>query len=265
MAAVAALAVAACSSDPVTVPEDSSTTDPTPPPESTDGDVFDSVAEADDVDDAEVPEADSAGEDASNADDPGPEEASPTSVADADAPDEHSTVDVARTTDDRVRDPRYPSDVTPDGFDQIAVRVTSAEGDVCDICLWRAHTQQRRSRGLMEVTDLGEPVGMLFSWDTTIDSSFFMFNTPMPLSIAWFADDGAFVDTADMEPCIPDPTIENPSSTNCPLYGAAGPYQWAIEMVQGELDVVGIGPGSTIEVIDDSGCPPGILGAADGR
>ncbi len=143
-----------------------------------------------------------------------------------------------------------PAGVQPDGFTTVTARVTSAAGDVCEICLWLADTAEERNRGLMGVTDLGEPVGMLFRFEEPRDGNFWMFGTPMPLSIGWFGADGALVGEADMEPCLTD------DSSTCERYGPGAGYLHALEMVQGELDVVGIGPGATLEVLAESPtCP----------
>jgi uncharacterized membrane protein (UPF0127 family) len=78
-----------------------------------------------------------------------------------------------------------------------------------------------RSRGLMGVADLGALDGMLFSWGgESVASRFTMRNTLIPLHIVFFDADGEFVSQADMVPC----DVEN-----CPTYGAAGPYAYAIE------------------------------------
>lgn len=84
-----------------------------------------------------------------------------------------------------------------------------------------------RSRGLMGVTDLGDLDGMLFSWGgDTVSSRFTMRNTLIPLRIVFFDADGAFVSRADMVPCEID---------DCPTYGAAGPYAFAIEFPAGTV------------------------------
>ncbi len=127
----------------------------------------------------------------------------------------------------------------------MTVRITDAGGEVCEKCLWLADESEERQTGLMEVTDLGEPSGMLFAFDGEVEGSFFMRNTPTPLSIAWFASDGSFVSSTDMDPC-PDGTDP------CPLFTATGPYRFAVEVFQGDLLDLGIGPGSSIEVLADS-------------
>ena len=69
---------------------------------------------------------------------------------------------------------------------------------------------------------------MAFVWPADVQGSFFMRNTRLPLSIVFVDADGAVVSTSDMEPC-PDSVVD------CPLYGADGPYRWALEVPQGAL------------------------------
>lgn len=134
--------------------------------------------------------------------------------------------------------------VLPQGYGSVTATITSADGGTCEVCLWLADTESLRSSGLMGVTDLGDAVGMAFAWDQPVTSSFFMFQTPTPLSIAWFSASGEYVGEADMEPCLVD------DSATCERYGADAPYTVAIEMFAGQLDAIGIGPGSTVVVAD---------------
>ena len=161
-----------------------------------------------------------------------------TSTSSASPSDDVETKDVRTVAADVVGD-----GVRPEGFTTIAAEVTSAEGEVCTVCLWLADVADERARGLMGVTDLGDAVGMAFVYDQPSDGAFVMIGTPTPLSIGWFGADGGFVSTVDMEPCAQS------DSSRCERYRAEGPYLVAIEMFQGELDVVGIGPGSTVELI----------------
>ena len=86
-------------------------------------------------------------------------------------------------------------------FGEVAIAVTGPDGEVAGWCVLLAATSEQRQRGLMEVTDLGGYAGMLFVWNGDVSSSFYMRNTPTPLSIGWFDADGALVSTADMDPC----------------------------------------------------------------
>ena len=127
-----------------------------------------------------------------------------------------------------------------DGFAETAAAVTTPDGTVIPWCLLLAATQEQRNRGLMEVTDLAGYAGMVFLWPEDSNSSFYMRNTPTPLSIGWFDAEGEFVSGADMDPCG---DVEG-----CPLYSATGPYRFAVEVPQGELDRLGVGEGSRLRL-----------------
>ena len=133
-----------------------------------------------------------------------------------------------------------------EGFTTIQARITNAEGEVCEVCLWLADTPDERGRGLMEVTDLGDAAGMAFRFDEPGISKFFMLNTPTPLSIAWFEPSGGFVTATDMEPCIEVP------DGGCPLYSPGAQIDLAIEVFDGGLEPLGLGPGSRVELIEGS-------------
>lgn len=135
------------------------------------------------------------------------------------------------------------ADVTPDGFERTSATITSPDGDVCDLCLWVADSADRRRRGLMEVTDLGEADGMIFRYGAEHSTQFWMKNTPMPLSIAFFGADGTFLDAFDMPPC---------TTEVCPRYDSPRGLLDAIEFPMGTLDDFLVGPGSTLDV---SGLP----------
>lgn len=128
------------------------------------------------------------------------------------------------------------------GFGEVQVSLTTEEGKICELCLLSAMTEEQRARGLMEVTDedLGGYDGMLFEYPESTDGQFWMRNTPMPLSIAYFDAQGKLVSTTDMEPCG--------ATGDCPTYPAAGSFTYAIEVPQGMLDEIGATPGATLHI-----------------
>lgn len=134
----------------------------------------------------------------------------------------------------------------PEGFDAVSVRVLP--GTLPELCLWLAATAAERQQGLMAVTELGGADGMLFDFGGPTTGEFWMYQTLVPLSIAFFDADGAYVSSADMEPC------RTASAGECPRYGAAGPYAYAVEVAMGDLERLGLVPGSRIEV--DGTCRP---------
>ena len=64
----------------------------------------------------------------------------------------------------------------------------------------------------------------------------------MPLTGVWFADDGAFVEAIDMDPCPDD-------EPNCPLYGPDRLARSVLEVPQGALARLRVGPGARLESI----------------
>jgi uncharacterized membrane protein (UPF0127 family) len=126
------------------------------------------------------------------------------------------------------------------GFDETAITVDPGDGrGLLSWCLLAALDADQRSRGLMGVTDLQGYSGMAFVYDQPVDHSYYMRNTPMPLSIARIDGDGHPVSTADMAPCE--------DREGCPIYSPERPYELAIEVPQGGLSALGIGPGATVE------------------
>jgi uncharacterized protein len=91
-----------------------------------------------------------------------------------------------------------------------------------------ADDSDERRQGLMGLEDLGDLDGMLFVFDVDTESGFWMKNTLIPLDIAFFDDEGVFVDGFRMEPCTADP---------CPSYRPGGSYRYALEMPAGTMPV----------------------------
>lgn len=145
---------------------------------------------------------------------------------------------------DRPDDPEVVTSKAFPDFGEIGFRITPADPQALpsttERCALLAGTEQQRAQGLMGVTDLKGYVGMLFRYSGDSTGGFYMRNTPMPLSIAWFGGDGQFVSAADMEPCDDRP--------DCPIYAAAGPYRYALEVPKGALVELGIGPGAVLEL-----------------
>ena len=97
-----------------------------------------------------------------------------------------------------------------------------------------ARTPQQRERGLMGRTRLADNAGMLFVFRHTARPCFWMKNTPIPLSIAFLADDGRIVDIETMQP--------NTLYLHCPQ----APVSYALEVNQGGFGRRGIRPGMRI-------------------
>ena len=141
--------------------------------------------------------------------------------------------------------------VPPVGFDLVAARVTEPDGTVCELCLWLADSAEQRNRGLMGVTVLDPADGMAFHYSAPHSTRFWMKDTPLALSIAFYGPDGAFMDSFDMEPCV---------TASCARYPTPTDFLIAVETYRGGLDELGMRAGSTLELLDvpcESGDAPG--------
>jgi uncharacterized protein len=146
----------------------------------------------------------------------------------------------------RPADPKLPATdrTRADGFGSVSYRIRGGPGgpggEATERCAMLAETPEQHQRGLMGRTDLGGYDGMLFRFSADTRTSFYMKDTLLPLSIAWFDADGFFVSATDMEPC--------PDDVGCPTYGATAPYRYALEVAKGGLPALGIGPGAQLVV-----------------
>jgi hypothetical protein len=116
----------------------------------------------------------------------------------------------------------------PDGRTQLVVR--TGEGRVV-LEVEVADTPEERSEGLMGRTSLPPDAGMAFVWPGPTSGSFWMKDTRIPLSIAFWDADGRIVAILDMEPCPADP---------CPTYDPGVEFAGAVEANQGFFEEHGI-------------------------
>lgn len=144
--------------------------------------------------------------------------------------------------------PAHRGRTTLRGFGEVRATITAGDGATCEVCLLAATTPDQHQRGLMEVTDpdLGGYDGMLFEFGEDTGGAFWMRNTPMPLSIAYFDTAGRLVSTSDMTPCDDRP--------DCPSYPASSSYAFALEVPKGRLDALAVRGEATIRV-DGRTCP----------
>jgi uncharacterized membrane protein (UPF0127 family) len=91
----------------------------------------------------------------------------------------------------------------------------------------KADSPERRATGLMRRSTLGEREGMLFYFEETAYHSFWMYNTPLPLTIIFLDDRQNVVDIQDMEPCV------GRSADQCRSYTAKFPARYALEVKKG--------------------------------
>jgi uncharacterized membrane protein (UPF0127 family) len=131
---------------------------------------------------------------------------------------------------------------------RVAATVRTPDGTEHRLCLLHAKTPAQHQRGLMGVTSLGGCDGMVFTFSRDTVSPFWMRDTPLPLSVAYFDSRGRLVSTADMAPCG--------DHDRCRHYPPARPYRYALEVPHGRLTEIGVVPGSRL-VIEKRSCDPG--------
>jgi uncharacterized membrane protein (UPF0127 family) len=126
-------------------------------------------------------------------------------------------------------------------FDPLVAHVTfsTADGEVDAAFLEIADTREERARGLMGRPELDPDEGMVFVFEGPTSGGFWMKNTLVPLSIAFWGPDEQVIEILDMEPCRTD---------DCPTYEPDGSYTHALEMPQGWFERNGIEPGDKVEL-----------------
>ncbi|MGZ5307517.1 MAG: DUF192 domain-containing protein [Actinomycetota bacterium] len=112
------------------------------------------------------------------------------------------------------------------------------------VAVEEADTAAQRQQGLMGRTSLGANEGMVFLFGDVaqgpVTSEFWMKDTLIPLSIAFWDEGGRIVGIQDMDPCVEDP---------CPTYGSPKPYVGALEVNEGFFTEHGVTTGDRIELV----------------
>lgn len=108
-----------------------------------------------------------------------------------------------------------------------------------------ADSQAQRARGLMQREQLGEYEGMLFRYPAVQppSSGFWMYQTLIPLDIAYLNERGEIVKTFTMMPCGSD----NPNQ--CRSYVSGKAFQYALEMNAGFFAEHDIRMGDRVSIV----------------
>jgi uncharacterized protein len=134
--------------------------------------------------------------------------------------------------DDGPTPDRPPSSVTFE--DQEAMSASTLFVEVAD-------SPGEHERGLMDVESLPADEGMAFVFQQPTQTSFWMKDTLIPLSIAFVDEEGVVVGVRDMQPCEADP---------CRTYGVDRPFVLAVEANLGWFadHAIGAGDRANLEV-----------------
>jgi uncharacterized membrane protein (UPF0127 family) len=171
-------------------------------------------------------------------------------IASFKSPDEGNCKIVARFPKTRVRSGARRSVTLPcnrPDFPTGTARLRDVSGtnDVT-IDVEIADNDALRAFGLMYKRHLAADRGMAFLYSGPASGGYWMKNTLIPLSIAFF-ESGVIVRIMDMEPCTP----RQDRTEGCPTYDPETSYSGALEVNQGAFDEWGIEEGDLITVSRD--------------
>ena len=125
------------------------------------------------------------------------------------------------------------------GGDGSRAVISTGSGDEVVVHVEIADTSGERARGLMGRTELAADSGMLFVFPRDTRAGFWMKDTLIPLSIAFYDRAGHILRILDMSPCKRDP---------CPVYDPGVAYRGALEANSGAFARWGVREGDALRV-----------------
>jgi uncharacterized membrane protein (UPF0127 family) len=129
-----------------------------------------------------------------------------------------------------------PAAPGPDGAATLTITTRS---EAVELAVEVADEPGARRTGLMNRRELDPFDGMVFLWDEPVQASFWMKDTLIPLSIAFWNEAGRIVAILDMDPCEADP---------CVSYDPGTEFLGAVEVAQGVLAERGVRVGDLVEL-----------------
>lgn len=85
-------------------------------------------------------------------------------------------------------------------LEKTSLEIQKSDGTTITLQVELAQTDEQRQKGYMERKNIPEGTGMLFIFEKSQILSFWMKNTPTPLSIAYIDSNGKIRDIFDMKP-----------------------------------------------------------------
>ena len=138
-------------------------------------------------------------------------------------------------------DSETETETTPRAAPGAVAAISTGSGDMVRVNVEVADDGPERARGLMFRESLPDDAGMIFLFDTPQSSGFWMKNTLIPLSIAFFDGEGRIVRILDMQPCRADP---------CEVYEPGVTYRGALEVNLGAFRTWNVEAGDRIELVE---------------
>jgi uncharacterized protein len=102
-----------------------------------------------------------------------------------------------------------------------------------------AETPAQHEQGLSGRRALAAKAGMAFLWKSDVRAQFWMKDTSVPLSIAFWGKGGRILRIIDMAPCRRDP---------CKIYDPHVAFRGALEVNRGAFARWGVRPGARITI-----------------
>jgi uncharacterized membrane protein (UPF0127 family) len=131
-----------------------------------------------------------------------------------------------------------PTSTEKGSFD-VAEAILHTDSGPVPLTVEIARTDEEREQGLMFRTHLEEDRGMVFLYSNPTSLGFWMKNTRIPLSIAFFDDKNHILKMLDMKPCHKDP---------CTVYTPGTEYVGALEVNRGAFRRWGVEVGDLFEL-----------------
>jgi uncharacterized membrane protein (UPF0127 family) len=116
--------------------------------------------------------------------------------------------------------------------------IETDEGEV-EVAVEVADNLWERARGLMGREELDEDAGMVFLVDEPTSTPFWMKDTLIPLSVAFWDRERRIFRIRHMEPCRAEP---------CPYYWPGGPWIGALEVNRGFFEEHGVEVGDRVSL-----------------
>jgi uncharacterized membrane protein (UPF0127 family) len=127
-------------------------------------------------------------------------------------------------------------------FPHGTVTITRATGSAAKVRVEIAETPAQQARGLMFRRRLAPRAGMVFVFPSDTRAAFWMKNTRIPLSIAFYGSNGRILRMMDMPPC---------RVARCPSYDPKVAFRGALEVNRGAFRRWNVHRGDTITLTRD--------------
>ncbi len=136
-----------------------------------------------------------------------------------------------------------PKNVPPVTFSSGEVKL-STKTDTYTLKAEFADTEAERERGLMYRHSMPETSGMLFIFDADQTGGFWMYNTFIPLSLAYIDSQGRIINILKMKACGGHSQSE--CSREAAGYLSSAPYRYALEVNKGYFAAHHIAAGDSV-------------------